>query len=259
MQYKRELQAIMEDMRLPYDIESMTKIRHEAFRKNLNMQRHGLPMRVPLVRTVSSSQRTRVIQMAQTATTTRSFQQPVTVRTMHQLQPMQPMRVATYEQHSYIGQQQQPQQQPHMVQMQSATTTMETVCADMQMQIPTVTSSIMAGPAMPTENYYQVYTTNGQTIDPSIPVYFISSTEPITVEVSSSDDVIGIAIDNSDQVSVVFIPLDTIISFTPLDSHFYLQTRNTNDFKLWRFWMTRWNFHSHTRTFLFQFQCFYFI
>lgn len=241
MQYKRELQNIMKDMRLPYNIETMTKIRHEAFRKNLDKQRHGLPMRVPVIqRTVSSSQRTQVIQLAQTATATRSFQQPLPVRTMHQLQPMQPMRVATYEQHSYIGPQQQPQQQQqHMVQMQSATTTMETVCAsgvaDMQMQIPTVTSSVMAGPATPTENYFQVYTTNGQTIDPSIPVYFISSNEPITVEVSSSDDLIGIAIDDSDQVSVVLIPLDSIISFTSLDSHFYLQTQYTYDFKLWRF------------------------
>lgn len=200
IQYKSDLRSIMKEMNLQYDIDTLTKIRHETFRKNLDMQRRGVPMRIPLIqrtqRTVSSSQKTQIIQLAQTATTAASLQPTAPVHTLHQ---MQPMRLATFEQHSYVGQQ--------------ATTTMETMCAatvaDMQMQIPTVTSTMMPNPIPPNENVYQVYTTNGQPIiDPSMPVYLISSNEPITVEVTSSDDVIGFAVDN-DHVSADYtIPFD---------------------------------------------------
>lgn len=202
MQYRRDLQSIMKELHLPYDIEILTKIRHEAFRKNLDLQRRGVPMRVPLIqRTVSSSQKTQIIQLAETATTTNSFQLPAPVHTMHQVQPM---RIATFEQQSYVGQQ---QTQQHMVQMQSATTTMETVYAtsvgDMQMQIPTITSTVMASPMTPYDNCCQLYGTNGQPyIDPTLPVYWISSDEPITVQVSSSDDVNEYVIDN-DQVCIL--------------------------------------------------------
>lgn len=187
LQYRRDLQNIMKEMHLPYDIEILTKIRHEAFRKNLDMQRRGVPMRVPIIqRTVRSSQKTQIVHLAQSAATaTNSFQPPAPG--MHQLQPM--------------------------LQMQSATTTMETVCAtngaDMQMQIPTVTSTMMSSSVPPNENFYQVYATNGQPIiDSSLPVYLISSNEPITVEVSSSDDVNIFSVDN-DQVSTSFL----LISF----------------------------------------------
>lgn len=178
----------MKELNVPYDIEILTKIRHEAFRKNLDLQRRGVPMRVPVIqRTVSSSQKTQIIQLADTATATNSF--PASVHTMHQVQPM---RMATVEQQSYVGQQ---QTQQHILQMQSATTTMETLYAtsvgDMEMQIPTITSTVMAGQLTPNETHScQVYATNGQSIiDPTMPVYWITSNEPIRVEVSSSDDV----------------------------------------------------------------------
>lgn len=199
-------------MHLPYDIEILTKIRHEAFRKNLDMQRRGVPMRVPVIhRTVSSSKKTQIIQLSQPATATNPFQTSAPVHTLHQLQPMQ---MATIEQHSYVGQQQpaHEQQQQHMLQMQSATTTMATLCATSvaDMQIPTVTSTMMASPVPPNENFYQVYTTNGQPIiDPTMPVYLISSNEPITMQVSSSDDVIGFAVDNDQVSDGVSIAIDT--------------------------------------------------
>lgn len=104
--------------------------------------------------------------------------------------------------------------------------------ADMQMQIPTVTSTVMPSPIAPNENLYQVYTTNGQPIiDPSMPVYLISSNEPITVEVTSSDDVIGFAVDN-DHVSADYtIPLEFETTLFHWLGHpvcaLYLQTLTT--------------------------------
>lgn len=203
IQSKNNLMNVMAEMRLPYNIKTLTKIRHETFRKNRKLQRRGAPIPIPPIRrTVSSTQKTQIIQLAPPATGHNQFQSHAP------MQPMQ-MRLATYEQHSYVSGGDENKQ--HMLQLQSST--METVCAtntDTQMQIPTITSPIMTTPAIQTnENCYQVITTNGQPeLDAmTMPVYLISSIDPITVEISSSvDDLIGFSVDggNDDQVSAPF-------------------------------------------------------
>lgn len=198
----------MKEMHLPYDIEILTKIRHEAFRKNIDMQRRGVPMRVPIIqRTIrNSSQKTRVVHVTKPSATAPNLSQPpAQVHALHQLQPM---RMASIEQHMYAGSSAQYTHQQHLLQMQSATTTTETLCADMQ--IPTVTSSMQPNP-VPSSDVYQVYTTNGQPIDPSMPVYLITSNEPITVEVTSSNDSSNFEAIDTDQVSFDL----TFISFVP--------------------------------------------
>lgn len=119
------------------------------------------------------------------------------------------MRMAFYEQQTNISQQQSQPQQSNVVQFQSAmaTATTETFCADMQ--IPTITSTVMASPmAMPSQQttgeYYEVFTTNGQPIiDVSTPVYLVSSNEPLTVEVSSSDDTVNFMTAQNHHVSAI--------------------------------------------------------
>lgn len=170
-------------MNLPYDLEVLSKIRHECFRKNIGKQRRTskttketFKSKKTTVTETITSQKAQSIQMSRST----EGRQSVNV----------PMQFQSIE-HTIINEE-------HVMQMPNANETAFSSKSEMQISSPL--SPISSD--TPIENAYHIQ--NGQRIgiDHSMPFYLITSTEPITVEISSDENIL---IENDDQVSDLMI------------------------------------------------------